>query len=136
MGIDEKRDLQAKFGDFNEAGLEQLKGQYETYQINYALDTMRNTISTIQHLLDNIERLKSGVTELIDGDSTFALKDFSVDECGNIGDFTEEICDELSICIENLENVRKTLIPLQRLIATEDGKVYAGYEDTLDKEEE
>jgi len=62
-------------------------------------------------------------------------KAYSLNECGNIGEFAEEICFELDTCSSDLEEACSFLAPLQRLMPTEDGEVYVDYRDKLDKEE-
>ena len=82
---DEKKQIITQFGEINFDGLEQLEGRYNTYQINNSIDKIREVISTLDELLTNIERLKAGTWELIDGDSGYFIKTFSVEDCGNIG---------------------------------------------------
>jgi hypothetical protein len=133
MDQEEKESIKSKFGEINYDGLEQLEGMYDTYQINRSIDALREVISTLQQSLDNMERLKSGADELIDGDAPFSTKHYSIDECGEIGFFAEEICDNLDCCSDMINQARERLAPLQRLIPTEDGTVYIDFKDTLDK---
>lgn len=82
----------------------------------------------------NIERLKAGARELIDGDSGYCMETFSVEECGDISTFAVEICGELGDCSEEIDKVQKQLAPLPRLMSTEDDSVYI--DDSLDDDEE
>ena len=129
---DEKEQIIAQFGEINFKGLEQLEGSYDSYQINDSIDKIQDVINTLNGLLVNMERLKAGARELIDGDSGYFMETFSVEECGNIGDFAMEICDELDCCSEEIEKACKQLSPLQRLVSTEDESVYIDYNDSLD----
>ncbi len=61
---------------------------------------------------------------------------FSLEECGNIGDFAIEICDELDDCSEEIDKVQKQLAPLQRLMSTDDDSVYIDFQDSLDEDED
>ena len=81
-----------------------------------------------------MEQLKAGARELIDDDSGYCMETFSVEECGNIGDFAVDICDEFGNCSEEIDKVQKQLAPLQRLMSTEDDSVYI--DDSLDDDEE
>ena len=136
MDIDqeEKKQITDQFGEINFKGLEQLEGHYDTYQINDGIDRIRDVIGTLEGLLVNMERLKAGARELIDGDSGYCMETFSVKECGDIGTFAVEICDELGDCSEEIDKVQKQLAPLQRLMSTEDDSVYI--DDSLDDDEE
>ena len=138
MDIDqeEREQIIAQFGEINFDGLEQLEGSYDTYQINDSIDRIRDVIGTLEGLLVNIERLKAGARELIDGDSGYFIETFSVEECGNIGDFAIEICDDLDCCSEEIDKACKQLAPLQRLTTTEDNSVYIDYRDSLNIEED
>lgn len=73
MDNDEKEAIKAKFGEINYKGLEQLEGMYDTYQINRSIDAIREVIGSLQQSLDNIECLKAGADELIDGDAPFSI---------------------------------------------------------------
>ena len=138
MAIDqeEREQIISQFGEINFKGLEQLEGSYDAYQINYSIDRIRDVIGTLNGLLVNMERLKAGARELIDGDSGCFIETFSVEECGDIGNFAVEICDELDSCSEEIDKACKQLTPLQRLMSTEDNSVYIDYNDSLDVDEE
>ncbi len=138
MDIDtkEKKQIIAKFGEINFKGLEQLEGSYDAYQINDSIDSIRDVIGTLERLSVNMERLKAGARELIDGDSGYCMETFSLEECGDIGTFAIDICDELGECSDKIDKVQKQLAPLQRLMSTEDGSVYIDYQDSLDDDEE
>ena len=131
---DEKKRIIAKFGDVNFDGLNQLESNYNTYQIDGSIDTIRDVVGILDELLVSLERLKSGAQELIDGDSDYCMESFSLEECGDIGIFAMEICDELNRCSVEIEKTCKRLAPLQRLMATEDNDVYIDYRDTLDSD--
>ena len=133
---DEKEQIIAQFGEINFDGLERLEGSYNAYQINDSIDEIRDVIGTLNELLVNMERLKAGARELIDGDSGCFMETYSVEECGDIGDFAMEICDELDCCSEKIDKACKQLAPLQRLMSTEDDSVYIDYRDSLDVEED
>jgi len=134
MNPEEKKFIEAKFGEINFTGLEQLQGCYDTYQIHYAMDALREVIDQFHGLLHSMEQLKVGARELIDGDALYSIEHCTFDECGNLGDFTVEIVENFDICINNIKKIREQLAPLQRLMPTEDGCVYV--DDTLDKKEE
>jgi len=74
MDQKEKDQIKAKFGEINYEGLDQLEGAYDTYQIERAMDNVRQTIGTLKELLDNLECLKAGAVELIDGDPAYTTK--------------------------------------------------------------
>ena len=137
MDIDqeEKEQITAKFGEINFDGFDQLEDNYDTCQINESIDRIRDVIGTLEGLVVNMERLKAGAGELIDGDSGYCVETFSLEECGNIGEFAMGICDDLDSCSGAIDKACKLLIPLQRLISTEDGSVYIDHLDSLDDEE-
>ncbi len=132
---DEQEQIIAQFGEINFKGLEQLEDSYDTYQITESIDKIQDVINMLNGLLLNMERLKAGARELIDGDSGYFMETFSIKECGNIGDFAMEICDELDCCSEEIEQACKQLSPLQRLVSTDNESVYIDYNDSLDEEE-
>lgn len=66
-------------------------------------------IRTLRQTLDNVEWLKSGADELIDGDTPFSTKHNSVDERSDIGVFAEEIGDSLDCCSDMIDQVREQL---------------------------
>jgi hypothetical protein len=138
MDIDtkEKKQIITRFGEINFKGLEQLEGSYDTYQINDSIDSIRDVIGTLERLLVNIERLKAGARELVDGDSGYCMETFSLEECGDIGTFAVDICDELDDCSIKIDKAHKQLVPLQRLMSTDDDSVYIDYDDSLDEDEE
>lgn len=88
---DEETQLITQFGEVNLEGLRQLEAKYDTYQIDNGIDRLRDVVSTLNELVVNMERLKAGASELIDGTSSGSLESFSVEECGSIGDFAMEI---------------------------------------------
>lgn len=61
------------------------------------------------------------------------FKPFSLDECGDIGYFADDICSELDSAVDSIEKVRNNVAPMQRLIPTDDGEVYIDSWDKLDE---
>lgn len=133
---DEKEQIIAQFGEINFKGLEQLEGRYDTYHINGSINRISDVISTLERLLVNIKCLKAGARELIDGDFGCCMETFSLEECGDIGTFAVDICDDLDDCSEEIDKVQKQLAPLQRLMPTENDSVYIDFQDSLDEDED
>jgi len=91
-----------------------------------SIDKIQDVINMLNGLLLNMERLKAGARELIDGDSGYFMETFSIKECGNIGDFAMEICDELDCCSEEIEQA------IEEFAAAQDkSKSIASPEDLL-----
>lgn len=138
MDIDtkEKKQIITKFGAINFKGLEQLEDKYDAYQTSDSINKVSDVIGRLRGLLVDMERLRAGAIELFDGDSSYTEK-FLVEECGDIGTFAMDICDELSNCSDEIDKAYKQLAPLQRLMSTEeDDEVYIDCYDSLDIDEE